>query len=59
MKVIHGGKVLENVIGKTLSDSGLNVGGEVITMHVVVQPLVSKQKKGITLPEFIFYMLCH
>lgn len=45
MKVIHGGKVIEN--GKTLADSGLHVGGEVITMHVVVQPSVAKQKKGI------------
>lgn len=45
IKVIHGGKVLEN--GKTLADSGLHVGSEAITMHVVVQPSVAKQKKGI------------
>ncbi|XP_057782407.1 membrane-anchored ubiquitin-fold protein 3-like [Salvia miltiorrhiza] len=47
MKLIHAGKVLEN--GQRLADSGLCVGnltGEVITMHVVVQPSVAEQKSG-------------
>ncbi|KAL8513469.1 hypothetical protein ACS0TY_012799 [Phlomoides rotata] len=45
MKLIHGGRVLEN--GKTLSESRVHVGdlpGGVITMHVVVQPPVVKKK---------------
>ncbi|KAG9145744.1 hypothetical protein Leryth_011170 [Lithospermum erythrorhizon] len=45
MKLIHAGKVLEN--GKTLGDCKVHVGGlpgGVITMHVVVQPPLAKQK---------------
>ncbi|KAG9140517.1 hypothetical protein Leryth_022150 [Lithospermum erythrorhizon] len=46
MKLIHAGKVLENV--KTLADCKLHVGGGfpggVITMHVVVQPPLAKLK---------------
>ncbi|KAL8530836.1 hypothetical protein ACS0TY_007755 [Phlomoides rotata] len=47
MKLIHAGRFLEN--GKTLAESGVHAGdlpGGVITMHVVVQPSISKQKKG-------------
>ncbi|KAK7284715.1 hypothetical protein RJT34_19467 [Clitoria ternatea] len=45
LKVIHAGKVLEN--SKTLADSRITFGdipGGVITMHVVVQPPVTKKK---------------
>lgn len=48
VKLIHAGKVLEN--NKTLAESQVflgNVpgsGGEVITMHVVVQPPIAKKK---------------
>lgn len=48
VKLIHGGKVLEN--SKTLADSRImsfgNLPGGVITMHVVVQPTIAKEKKG-------------
>ncbi|XP_047958797.1 membrane-anchored ubiquitin-fold protein 3-like [Salvia hispanica] len=47
MKVIHGGKVLEN--DKTLAESRAHTSdlpGGVITMHVVVQPAVVKKKTG-------------
>ncbi|KAK6940923.1 UBL3-like, ubiquitin domain [Dillenia turbinata] len=47
MKIIHAGKLLEN--SKTLAESQLLFGhfpGEVITMHVVVQPPVTKKKTG-------------
>uniref|UniRef100_A0A803NQG3 Membrane-anchored ubiquitin-fold protein n=1 Tax=Cannabis sativa TaxID=3483 RepID=A0A803NQG3_CANSA len=47
VKLIHAGKVLEN--RKTLSDSRItfgNVPGEVITMHVLVQPTQLKKKSG-------------
>ncbi|KAL3849797.1 hypothetical protein ACJIZ3_011679 [Penstemon smallii] len=45
MKLIHAGKFLEN--GKTLAECRVHVDdlpGGVITMHVVVQPSVAKQK---------------
>ncbi|XP_073292167.1 membrane-anchored ubiquitin-fold protein 3-like isoform X2 [Primulina huaijiensis] len=45
LKLIHAGKFLEN--GKTLTESKVLVGdlsGGVITMHVVVQPPVTKRK---------------
>ncbi|XP_042516753.1 membrane-anchored ubiquitin-fold protein 3-like [Macadamia integrifolia] len=45
MKLIYAGKVLEN--SKTLAESKILFGdlpGGVITMHVVVQPPVSKKK---------------
>ncbi|PRQ26278.1 putative membrane-anchored protein [Rosa chinensis] len=48
VKLIHGGRVLEN--SKTLADSKImsfgNLPGGVITMHVVVQPTVAKEKKA-------------
>ncbi|KAL6214818.1 hypothetical protein ACLB2K_014250 [Fragaria x ananassa] len=48
VKLIHGGKVLEN--SKTLADSRImsfgNLPGGVITMHVVVQPTIAKEKKA-------------
>ncbi|GER43727.1 ubiquitin family protein [Striga asiatica] len=47
MKLIHAGKVLDS--GRTLSESRVNVGdlpSGVITMHVVVQPAVVKNKTG-------------
>lgn len=48
VKLIHGGRVLEN--SKTLADSRImsfgNLPGGVITMHVVVQPTIAKEKKG-------------
>ncbi|XP_048442847.1 membrane-anchored ubiquitin-fold protein 3-like [Pyrus x bretschneideri] len=46
VKIIHGGKVLEN--SKTLADSRITAGnqtGEAVIMHAVVQPLVPKNKK--------------
>ncbi|XP_028804123.1 membrane-anchored ubiquitin-fold protein 3 [Neltuma alba] len=46
VKLIHAGKVLEN--NKTLADCRITLGdvpGGVITMHVVVQPPVTKDKK--------------
>lgn len=45
LKLIHAGKVLEN--SKTLADSRITFGdipGGVVTMHVVVQPPVTKKK---------------
>ncbi|KAI3679003.1 hypothetical protein L6452_38308 [Arctium lappa] len=45
VKLIHLGKVLEN--NKTLSESGVHDGafaGGVITMHVVIQPVLTKKK---------------
>ncbi|KAK4273169.1 hypothetical protein QN277_021622 [Acacia crassicarpa] len=45
VKLIHAGKVLEN--SKTLADCRITLGdvpGGVITMHVVVQPPVTKNK---------------
>ncbi|XVE77675.1 hypothetical protein DITRI_Ditri13aG0081200 [Diplodiscus trichospermus] len=45
LKLIHAGKVLEN--NKTLSDSRITFGdlpAGVITMHVVVQPAIGKNK---------------
>nr|GMD22097.1 membrane-anchored ubiquitin-fold protein 3-like [Ipomoea batatas] len=45
IKLIHAGKVLEN--GRTLGDSRVHIGdlpGGVITMHVVVQPQLTKKK---------------
>ncbi|KAF7804815.1 membrane-anchored ubiquitin-fold protein 3-like [Senna tora] len=45
VKLIHAGKVLEN--SQTLADSRITFGdvpGGVITMHVVVQPHVTKKK---------------
>ncbi|KAL8224853.1 hypothetical protein R6Q57_017410 [Mikania cordata] len=45
IKLIHLGKVLEN--NKTLSESGVRDGafaGGVITMHVVIQPVLTKKK---------------
>ncbi|OMP06633.1 Zinc finger, RING-type [Corchorus olitorius] len=45
LKIIHAGKVLEN--NKTLADSRITFGDlpvGVITMHVVVQPAVAKNK---------------
>lgn len=47
IKLIHAGKVLEN--GRTLGDSRVHIGdlpGGVITMHVVVQPQLTKKKSG-------------
>ncbi|KAL8252933.1 hypothetical protein R6Q59_036626 [Mikania micrantha] len=47
IKLIHSGKVLEN--NKTLSESGVHDGvfaGGVITMHVVIQPTLTKNKSG-------------
>ena len=47
LKLIHAGKVLEN--NKTLADSRITFGdipGDVVTMHVVVQPRVTKKKTG-------------
>lgn len=47
IKLIHLGKVLEN--NKTLSESGVRDGafaGGVITMHVVIQPVLTKKKPG-------------
>lgn len=50
MKLIHAGKFLEN--GKTLAESRVaqvgDLSGGVITMHVVVQPPVTKRKTGIS-----------
>ncbi|XP_050110554.1 membrane-anchored ubiquitin-fold protein 3-like isoform X1 [Malus sylvestris] len=46
VKIIHGGKVLEN--SKTLADSRITTGnqtGEAVIMHAVVQPLVPKNKR--------------
>jgi len=48
LKLIHAGKVLEN--NKTLADSRITFGdipGDVVTMHVVVQPRVTKKKTGL------------
>ncbi|XVF32710.1 hypothetical protein REPUB_Repub17cG0106400 [Reevesia pubescens] len=45
LKLIHAGKVLEN--NKTLADSRITFGDlpvGVITMHVVVQPAIAKNK---------------
>ncbi|XP_022727851.1 membrane-anchored ubiquitin-fold protein 3-like [Durio zibethinus] len=45
LKLIHAGKVLEN--NKKLADSKITFGGlpvGVITMHVVVQPAIAKNK---------------
>ncbi|XVF21897.1 hypothetical protein REPUB_Repub12eG0128800 [Reevesia pubescens] len=45
MKLIHAGKVLEN--NKTLADSRIIFGDlpvGVITMHVIVQPVIAKNK---------------
>ncbi|KAJ4832106.1 hypothetical protein Tsubulata_028053 [Turnera subulata] len=45
LKLIHGGKILEN--SKTLADSTMAYGvlpGEVTIMHVVVQPPAAKNK---------------
>ncbi|TKY61823.1 Membrane-anchored ubiquitin-fold protein 3 [Spatholobus suberectus] len=45
LKLIHAGKVLEN--SKTLADSRITFGdisGGAVTMHVVVQPPVTKKK---------------
>ncbi|XP_073145445.1 membrane-anchored ubiquitin-fold protein 3-like [Henckelia pumila] len=45
MKLIYAGKFLEN--GKTLAESKVLVGdltGGVITMHVVVQPSITKRR---------------
>ncbi|XP_017983912.1 PREDICTED: membrane-anchored ubiquitin-fold protein 3 isoform X2 [Theobroma cacao] len=45
LKLIHAGKVLEN--NKTLADSKITFGDlpvGVITMHVVVQPAIAKNK---------------
>ncbi|KAI3819255.1 hypothetical protein L1987_13081 [Smallanthus sonchifolius] len=47
MKLIHSGKVLEN--NKTLSECGVRDGafaGGVITMHVVIQPALAKNKSA-------------
>jgi len=47
LKLIHAGKVLEN--NKTLADYRITFGeipGGVVTMHVVVQPPVTKKKTG-------------
>ncbi|EXC34705.1 Membrane-anchored ubiquitin-fold protein 3 [Morus notabilis] len=47
VKLIHAGRVLEN--RKTLADFKITFGnpaGEVITMHVVVQPTITKKKTG-------------
>ncbi|KAK6260191.1 hypothetical protein SCA6_014665 [Theobroma cacao] len=47
LKLIHAGKVLEN--NKTLADSKITFGDlpvGVITMHVVVQPALAKNKTG-------------
>ncbi|RZB48954.1 Membrane-anchored ubiquitin-fold protein 3 isoform E [Glycine soja] len=46
LKLIHAGKVLEN--NKTLADYRITFGeipGGVVTMHVVVQPPVTKKKQ--------------
>lgn len=54
VKLIHAGKVLEN--SKTLADSRIAFGdvpGEVITMHVVVQPPLAKKKTGLF--NFFFF----
>ncbi|KAB2016273.1 hypothetical protein ES319_D08G085200v1 [Gossypium barbadense] len=47
LKIIHAGKVLEN--NKTLADSRITFGdlpAGVITMHVIVQPAIAKNKSG-------------
>lgn len=56
MKLIHGGRVLENE--KTLAESGVHVGDltdGVITMHVVVQFLNANRRTGTyLLPNLTF-----
>lgn len=55
VKLIHAGKVLED--NKTLADSRIIIGdlpGGVTTMHVVVQPPVTKKKTGIC--SFSFFI---
>lgn len=47
VKLIHAGRVLENK--KTVADSNITFGnppGEVITMHVVVRPPITKKRTG-------------
>ncbi|XP_075500235.1 membrane-anchored ubiquitin-fold protein 3-like [Primulina tabacum] len=45
MKIIHAGEILEN--GRTLAESRLCVIlGEVVTMHVVVQPPEARRRTG-------------
>lgn len=47
MKLIHAGRFLEN--DNTLAESKITIGdlpGEVITIHVVVQPSLGKEKTG-------------
>ncbi|KAG4186917.1 hypothetical protein ERO13_A08G073000v2 [Gossypium hirsutum] len=47
LKIIHAGKVLEN--NKTLAGSRITFGdlpAGVITMHVIVQPAIAKNKSG-------------
>ncbi|KHN43546.1 Membrane-anchored ubiquitin-fold protein 3 [Glycine soja] len=49
LKLIHAGKVLEN--NKTLADYRITFGeipGGVVTMHVVVQPPVTKKKQSLS-----------
>ncbi|KAM7501280.1 hypothetical protein LguiB_000184 [Lonicera macranthoides] len=50
LKIIHAGKVLDD--NNTLGGSRIQIGdlpGEVITMHVVVQPPVAKRKAGLSI----------
>ncbi|MBA0826046.1 hypothetical protein Goarm_010939 [Gossypium armourianum] len=55
LKIIHAGKVLEN--NKTLADSRITFGdlpAGVITMHVIVQPAIAKNKSGLSSSPYIF-----
>ncbi|KAH1108082.1 hypothetical protein J1N35_011850 [Gossypium stocksii] len=52
LKIVHAGKVLEN--NKTLADSRITFGdlpAGVITMHVIVQPAIAKNKSVLKLVE--------
>ncbi|MBA0553655.1 hypothetical protein Golob_012818 [Gossypium lobatum] len=55
LKIIHAGKVIEN--NKTLADSRITFGdlpAGVITMHVIVQPDIAKNKSGLSSSPYIF-----
>ncbi|PPS06677.1 hypothetical protein GOBAR_AA13968 [Gossypium barbadense] len=55
LKIIHAGKVLEN--NKTLAGSRITFGdlpAGVITMHVIVQPAIAKNKSGLSSCPYIF-----